>query len=182
MITRLKTLALAVGCFATTLACDDEDSDNKRALASTDRTFVQGAAVSNIAEIDFGALAATRGNSEMVREYGQHMVAEHTTAHNELRALADDYNNADLPGELDAQHKQVRERLLNLTGYSFDSLYISSQIVDHEMTLDIFQTELSGGVEQPIKTYAQKYQPHIQMHLEKADSIMNVLLADPQSD
>ncbi|HEY0742011.1 MAG TPA: DUF4142 domain-containing protein [Chryseosolibacter sp.] len=180
MVTKLRTFAL-LGCCIAAVACDNDD-DNKRSLATTDKTFVQDAARSNLTEIEFGALAATKGNTEMVREFGQHMVDEHTTAQNELRDLANDYGNVDWPDGLDAQHQQIREQLMETSGYSFDSLYMNSQVMDHQMTLEIFNREISGGTEQQVKTYAQKYQPHIQMHHEKADSVFSVLLANPTSD
>ncbi|HEY0741919.1 MAG TPA: DUF4142 domain-containing protein, partial [Chryseosolibacter sp.] len=110
MVTKLRTFAL-LGCCMAAVACDN-DEDNKRSLATTDKTFVQDAARSNLTEIEFGALAATKGNTEMVREFGQHMVDEHTTAQNELRDLANDYGNVDWPDGLDAQHQQIREQLM----------------------------------------------------------------------
>jgi putative membrane protein len=180
MITRLKTLAVVVGCLATAMACDEDDNESKRSLASTDKTFVEGAALSNMTEIEFGTLAATRGNSEMVRDYGEQMVSEHTMAQNSLRILGNAYENVDFPESLDAQHQQIRQQLMDMSGYSFDSMYISSQINDHQMTLDMFESELASGVEEPVRNYAAKYRPNIEMHLEKADSIMTVLLANPE--
>lgn len=172
----ISMLVLGTMCW---IGCDDDDDNdnNKRELADADERFVERAALSNLTEIDFGTLAASKGNSQMVRDFGQHMVDEHTLAQNELKALANNYDDIDWPGEPDPQHKQIKEQLVNLTGESFDSLYMVSQVADHEMTLSIFQSEIDGGKEQSVKDYANKYHPHIQEHLEKADSILTVLQA-----
>jgi putative membrane protein len=183
MRTKSKTLAFVFGCFAIAAACDEDDNkDNKRTLSSTDKSFVENVALGNMTEIELGTIAATKGNTEMVREFGQHMVSEHTTAQNDLKSLSNDYNNVDLPEQLDAQHQQIRQQLMALSGYSFDSLYMNSQIMDHENTLSIFEQERTQGTEQSVKDYANKYYPHIQTHYDQADSIMGVLLANPESN
>lgn len=165
-------------------ACDDDDKNNDEepVLPATDDNFVEKAALANMTEVNFGQLAAEKGTDPMVREYGEHMVNEHTTAQDELEEIADDYRNIDWPDGLDPQHQQIREQLEDLTGYSFDSLYIVSQVMDHQMAVDLFETEVSDGEEQRVKSYASKYLPHIQHHLEKADSIRNVLLTTTTDD
>jgi putative membrane protein len=180
----MKTrLWIYAAMFAATIlwsACDDDEDG--RSLNDADETFVEKAALSNMTEIEFGQMAATNGNDQMVRDFGQHMVNAHTTAQNELRNIANDYNDIDWPEELDQQHQQMRQQLMNMTGYSFDSLYMKSQVMDHEATRTVFETEVNGGTEQSVKSYASKYLPHIEEHLQKADSIQNVLLTTGQGD
>jgi putative membrane protein len=54
---------------------------------------------------------------------------------------------------------------------SFDTAYINSQVKDHQAAVNLFQSEISAGATQSVKDYASKYLPHIQMHLNMADSI-----------
>jgi putative membrane protein len=175
MKTKAHFYAIIFAAIAVCSACDDDDDE--RALNDTDRNFVNNAAVANIAEVKLGQLAATKANSQAVKDFGQHMVMEHTTALNELRDIADDYRNGDLPEEMDQQHKQMEQQLMNLSGYSFDSLYMASQVTDHQATKMLFETEVSGGTEARVKAYATKYLPHITAHLQKADSIKAVIMA-----
>jgi len=128
-----------------------------------------------MAEVNFGQLAVTKGSDSLVRAFGQHMVTEHTTAQDELKEIADDFNNVTWPTELDSAHREIREQLETLEGYSFDSLYMSTQVMDHEKTIDLFETEISQGEEQRVESYATKYLPHIQEHYEQADSIRTVI-------
>lgn len=158
------------------VACDDDD--DKPSLSDTDETFVENAALSNMSEIEFGELAATQGSDPLVRDFAQQMISEHTTAQNELRDIANDYSDIDWPEELDEQHEERMEQLAGLNGFQFDSMYMASQITDHQMAINIFETELAGGTDQRVRAYANKYLPHIEAHLERADSIQNVILTN----
>jgi putative membrane protein len=181
MKNKMSFFATVIACLMVGVGCQN-DEDDKRGLAAVDQKFVQDVARANLTEIEFGVIAAAKGESEMVRAYGQQMVNEHTTAQNELRQIANDYNNVDWPNGLDAQHQQMRNALTNVSGYSFDSLYMNSQVMDHQMTLDVFEQEMTAGTEQKVKAYSEKYYPHIQHHYAKADSILSVLLANPDTD
>lgn len=126
------------------------------------------------AEIMAGQLAATKGNSSDVRSFGQMMVTEHGQAQSDLQTLASNVG-VTLPDSVDAEHQALMARLNALTGYSFDTAYINSQVKDHQKTLTIFQSELTDGRKQEVINYASLYLPRIQMHLQKADSISKVL-------
>ena len=52
-----------------------------------DQTFFNQASQANLAEIAAGKLAETKGNAK-VKSLGKQMVTDHTTAQNELVALA----------------------------------------------------------------------------------------------
>ena len=160
----------------TWMACDDDD-DNRRSLNDTDEDFVENAARANFTEIEFGALAVTKASDPLVREFAEEMVAEHTTAQNELRSLANNYRDiewADDEDDLDDAHEDMKAQLESLEGYSFDSLYMMSQVNDHEMAVSLFESG-TDATETDVKNYASKFLPHIEMHLEKADSINMVI-------
>ena len=152
-----------------TSACDDDNDDNDD-LHETDRTFMVNAAMANKAEIELGAIAASKGQAEGVKMFGSLMVQEHQTALDELNEIADD-EDVDLPNTLDQKHQQLKQQLLSLNGYTFDTTYIRSQIMDHEQAIELFENEAAYGRERRIKEYANKYLPHIKNHLHKADSI-----------
>jgi putative membrane protein len=177
MNTKLNFYTLVFACILICNGCNDDNND-KKSLNTTDQNFVQKAALANKTEIEMGQLAATKGNTQMTRDFGQHMVNEHTIALNELKSIGDKFNNIVLAEDLDQQHQQIQQTLNGLSGYSFDSLYIASQIVDHQTTKTLFETEATSGTEQSVKDYASKYLPHINEHLQKADSIKNVLVDD----
>lgn len=167
---KLFCWALAITSIAWS-ACDDDDKDD---LQAVDKTFATNAALANVAEVDLGQLAATRATIEGVRMYGQMMVNEHTTAMNELKGIVNG-RGVTLPTTPDQEHQQLKQQLMSLNGAAFDSAYMRSQVTDHQKTLTLFQTEQSGGKDQRLKNYATKYLPHIQEHLDKADSISSAI-------
>lgn len=161
------TLALAI-----LTSCDKDDNDND--VNSTDQMFVNQVAIGNKAEIMAGQLAATKGSSAGVRAFGQMMVTEHGQAQTDLQNVATNIGIT-LPDTVDAEHQALMVRLSSLSGYSFDTAYINSQVKDHQKTISIFQMEISSGNNTSVRNYANQYLPHIQMHLQKADSLRTAL-------
>jgi putative membrane protein len=155
-------------------ACSDDDDEDMNTLNSVDRTFLAQAARSNRAEIGAGQLAVTKGNNASVRAFGQQMVTEHTTAQTDLlsRATTVGYPVSDT---LDAAHQALMQQLMTLSGRAFDSVYMRSQVNDHQQTMALFNSEITGGQHQQVKGYANQYLPAIQMHHHKADSLYNAL-------
>ena len=162
------------------VACE-EDSDNplnKPELNDTDDTFVELAARSNMAEIEFGELAATKATDSLVKSFAQDMVSEHTTAQNELKDIADDFDGIDWPNDLSEANDSIMERLNNASGYEFDTLYMRTQVTLHEVAVNTFATAKTNTTDARVKAYANKYHPHIVMHLEMADSIQTVIVSE----
>lgn len=163
-----KILLAGSVAVVTFLSCSKDDNNND--ANSTDQAFVMQVAVGNKAEIMAGQLAATKGNSQAVRTFGQLMVTEHGQAQTNLQNVASGIG-VTLPDSVDAEHQALMARLDSLTGISFDTVYINSQVRDHQKTVNIFQTEISNGNNSTVRNYANTYLPHIQMHLQTADSL-----------
>ncbi len=164
--------SLAVLCLLS--ACDklshffDDGSNNN--LNVTDKTFVIKTAIGNTAEVQAGQLAATKAINPVVKSFGQLMVSEHTQAQNDLKVVGAKVG-IQVADTVDAQHRALITMLNSLSGRAFDSAYIKSQVMDHQQTYAIFQLELQAGKNPDVKSYAQKYLPHIEAHLQAAQSI-----------
>lgn len=164
-------------------ACDDDDNDSDRNdFNDADETFVERAAMSNMAEIEMGELALTRGTDSLVVAFAESMVNDHTTAQDELANIADNDDDVDWPANLDQEHQGIWETLSQLEGHRFDSAYIASQVTAHEKAVQLFQNGRDNGRNEDVRNYINKYLPKIEMHLEKADSIESVLPARQQQD
>ena len=74
---------------------------------------------------------------------------------------------------IDPAHVAMAAQLNALSGRAFDSTYMYGQVADHRTTVSFFQTEQSNGRHSDVLNYANTYLPHIQMHLQSADSIAN---------
>lgn len=176
-ISMLLMLALA-----SSLGCKKDDDDNStpppqqvQTLSVTDTVFIRKASLSNLAEIDLGQLAATKASNDSIKAFGAFMVNEHTLAQNDLKALALQ-KNVSIPQEPDSLHKAIKQQLQSLSGYQFDSLYISTQVVDHQNAVQTFTTEINSGQDQDVINYANKYLPHINEHLQKATQLKSDLV------
>jgi putative membrane protein len=161
------------------MACDDDDDNpNKPSMNDTDEAFVEKAALSNMTEIKFAQSASTKATDSLVKAFAMDMVNEHTTAQTELQAIANDYSDVTWPQDMDTQHQALLSQLDSMSGSSFDSMYITSQVTDHQAAVMLFQTETSSGTVDKVKDYANKYLPHIQAHLDRADSLQTTLTAN----
>lgn len=152
-------------------ACDDDDNDG---IQEVDRTFIMNAAEANQAEIELGQLASSKSATPEVVAYGQMMVTEHQTAHDDLDSIAD-AKDVTINTQLNAKHQALKQRLSALMGYAFDTAYMRNMVVDHQNTASLFQNEISNGRDEGVKNYARKYLPHVQMHLNEAEEILDDL-------
>jgi putative membrane protein len=169
----VKLILTGLLCTGVFVACsDDDDNDNLNpGLSAMDQLFVQKAAFGNKAEIDAGQLASTQGSESMVKMFGTMMVSDHQTAYNELAGLTSNWSIS-IPQTPDSVHIAKKQYLMTLSGHTFDTAYMMSQVKDHHETVDLFQMEADSSKQQQLKDYANKYLPAIKMHLHLADSIV----------
>ena len=129
-----------------------------------DQSFFNLASQANLAEIAAGKLAETKGSAK-VKSLGKQMVADHTTAQNELVALAKK-ESITIPMSPDTEHKQALADLGKLSGKSFDSAYMAGQLADHKSAVALFSEESVNGSDPGAKAFAAKYLPKLKMHLQ----------------
>ncbi len=152
-------------------SCDKDDDDDEM-TNTQDQTFVMQAGMSNRAEIDMGTLAGTRATNASVKAFAQMMTTEHNTAQSDLKDVANSVGVA-FKDSLDAENVALKQTLSGLSGMAFDRAYMQSQVTAHQKTLANFDAEISGGSSSKVKSYANEYRPHIQMHLDSATAIYN---------
>src|SRR5689334_4871331 len=90
---------------------------------NTDRLFAKLAAAGGMAEVDFGKLAAEKGQASAVKSFANRMVQDHGRANDNLAKVARSLNIA-LPTSLDPEHMASRDRLVKLDGHRFDLTYM----------------------------------------------------------
>ena len=142
--------------------------------SETDQNFVAQANEQNRAEIELGILAVANGSSAGVKAHAQMTADEHNEALEDLAVIANDQDVA-LSTELSAVHQQLRTRLMGLSGFSFDTVYINSQVKAHHATIALYENQLDHGEDQRLVNYAIEYLPRVRFHLRKADSLKVVL-------
>lgn len=147
-----------------TTAADTSDT------AADDKDFMTKAAESGMAEVRLSQLAQQKAQSADVKQFGQRMVTDHTKANNELKQIAQK-ENVTLPTDLSAKHKDLMNKLQNLSGAEFDREYISVMAEDHEKAVNLFQSEAASGDNADVKAFASKTLPTLKEHLQMAQNI-----------
>ena len=132
--------------------------------------FMTEAAKGGMAEIELSKTALNRVQNKEVRDFAQKMVIDHTKASYELGKLAEKKNVA-LPTEMDAEHKSIKDAMLQLTGAEYDKKYVDTMVADHEKTVNLFKTQAESGTDAEAKAFAARTLPTLQMHLDMIKKI-----------
>lgn len=173
MIMKQDTLAIttAVAGLLFCTATAQQNSAN-RMTGSDDRTFVTKAAQGGMAEVELGHLATQRAANEKVKQFGERMVADHTKANDELKAIAAK-DGLSVPANIDSQSRAVKKHLSTLHGTAFDRAYMEDMVSDHRQDIAEFQHEADHGNDGDVRAFASKTLPTLQHHLKLAEEALN---------
>jgi putative membrane protein len=139
------------------------------APAKADKTFVTSAASGGLAEVELGQLAEQKAASPQVKEFARTMVSDHTQANQDLQQIAQQ-QNLNLPKRPGKKEREEAQRLKKLSGAAFDKQYMTHMVQDHRKDISEFQRESASGKDPALKSYAQKYLPVLQKHLQMAEA------------
>lgn len=129
-----------------------------------DKTFLKNAAAGGLAEVELGKLAAGKGSTDGVKQFGQRMVEDHSKANELLKQVAGRESIA-VPDSLDAKAQARVDKLAKLSGAQFDRAYIKDQVKDHEQDVREFQLEAENGLDPDVKHFAAQTLPTLKEHL-----------------
>ncbi|HEX3560937.1 MAG TPA: DUF4142 domain-containing protein [Pyrinomonadaceae bacterium] len=140
------------------------------AKTTSDTKFAMEAAMGGMAEVELGRVAAQKGASDEVRQFGQRMVDDHSKANQDLMQVAS-AKGLTLPTALDAKHQADVQKLSALSGDKFDKEYVGMMVKDHKEDVADFQKESTGGADADLKSFASRTLPVIQDHLQMIQRI-----------
>jgi len=146
-------------------ASNNSMPNSSSSVSDQDRRFVHDAAIGGMAEMEEGKIAGQQAGNDQVRQLGQHMVADHTKANDELKQLAMS-KSISVPTDLDSMHQSAIAELTKMNGGGFDQKYVSNQVKDHEDAIKLFQTESRQGQDGELKAFAAKTIPTLEHHLQ----------------
>jgi putative membrane protein len=154
--------ALKSGANADAPKAKKDEPASKTAATSTlsakDKTFMMNAAKGGMMEVEWGKVAAQKGQSDDVKKFGNRMVADHSKANNELMALA-----AKKGVKLPSEKVNVK--------WKSDKDYMDMMVKDHEKDLAEFQAEAKEGSDPDLKKFAEKTAKVVSKHLQMAKEI-----------
>ena len=135
-----------------------------------DRKFVDEAAGGGMAEVRFSQLAVEKSTNPAVKEFAQSMVADHTKANDELKALAT-AKSVPVPGELPKVAQRKYDDLSKVASAKFDKEYMATMLDDHKKTVRLFEKEAKSGDDAELKAWADKTLPTLKHHLEMVQTL-----------
>ena len=143
-------------------------------LSAQDKAFVMKAAQGGITEVQLGQLAADKGTSKNVKDFGEQMVTDHGNANMQLKSLAIS-KGIMIPEKLDSMHKAMVDNLTGLSAAAFDKSYVDAMVAAHTKDHALFEKEASSGQDADIKAFAAKTDEMVKMHLSMIETIQSKL-------
>ncbi len=200
VVSRFKVATLTVALMAEA-ACSKKDSGAADTTAASSTTTTDTSAIAasstsagggwsdanifalldeaNVADSSEGAIAATKGTSAAVRNFGKLMVSDHHKLRVQGEALAKKLKITPTPPADDNIPPDAQKEMDNLNstakGKDFDKAYIDAQVDDHMKVLDLAVKAMGQAQSTELKNLIQKATPVVQSHLDKAESIQKTL-------
>lgn len=178
----LATAAMLWGCGTSNSTDSTEAADSaneavadsagatEATAAEEDSKFAVDAADGGMAEVALGELAQSKGTDPKVKEFGKMMVADHTKANDELKALAAS-KNITLPAAPGEEKQKVATDLSAKSGKDFDKAYIDQMVDDHQKTVKLFEDGQKNVKDADIKAFIDKTLPVLKSHLDHVKSL-----------
>jgi len=135
-----------------------------------DKMFLHKAAEGGMAEVRMGQLAAQKGNSDEVKQFGQKMVEDHSKLNNQMKPVADSLGVM-APRHLNKKDQAEYDKLSGLSGDAFDQEYISEMVRDHRKDLREFRREETGTSNPDLKVAVAQAEQVISQHLSMVQSM-----------
>ena len=140
-----------------------------------DPTIVAIFDAANTADIETGRLAAERGHSKAVRDFGTQLVRDHEHVRGLGRDLARKLGVTPTPPKDDQSardHLAAMTRLRGLSGAEFDRAFLRHEAAFHEAVIDAVTTTLLPAIQNAeLKALVVEVAPAFQAHMLAARNL-----------
>jgi putative membrane protein len=130
-----------------------------------DRTWLQQAHQTNLAEIAAGNLAAESGHAESVRMAGHTLATDHAELDARLQKVAGQLH-VKLPDAPNAQQKAIAQKLKDQHGMRFDQMWAHDESDGHIQAIELTTFEVGHGSAPQVKQLAVKALPVLKKHYQ----------------
>lgn len=139
--------------------------------------FVENACIADLYEIQAGAMAADRGQSDAVRAFGEMMVAHHTTAMHQMQAalmsreVTDPFPDLQPTTALDHRRDGLLKHLAEATDETFDRAYLDQHRMAHQESVALHEGYAEHGDNPQLRSLALGGLPMLRRHLKASERI-----------
>ena len=169
-VMKTKSIKLALGLAAVlcislqfSSAADEATSSKPTAV---EKTFIKKAADGGMTEVELGRLAAEKGGSEEVKDFGNQMVKDHSKINDDLKEVAAKMN-VTMPSGVSAKHHAAIEKMAGMSGANFDNAYVAAMVTDHEKDIAEFEKADKEVKNPDLKKFIENALPMMKDHLDK---------------
>jgi putative membrane protein len=134
-----------------------------------DKAFFEKAAKAGTEEVAASQAALAHLSNPQAKEFATMMVTDHTSANEELKALAVK-KNVTLPAKQPDTKKWTEGK-----DRDFDKDYIEKMVRDHEDAVELFTKASKKSDDPEVQAFAAKTLPTLQHHFDQAKSIKKAL-------
>lgn len=142
----------------------------------TDATIIAIFDAANTRDMETGQLAAERGASQEVRDFGAMIARDHQTVRQQGRDLAAKLAVTPTPpafDELQREHTLVMSSLRRLKGAEFDRAFATHERDYHNRVIDLIHESLLPAIRSPeLKALVLKVAPAFEGHLHGAEALL----------
>jgi putative membrane protein len=134
--------------------------------------FVDGAATSDMYEVEAGQIALQRSQNADVKAFAQKMIDAHTATTASLKAILASASGVNPPpAHVDDRRQGLLDDLRGAPTANFDSTYISQQVDAHNEAVILFRGYAHDGDNRDIRKFAASTLPKIEQHLAMAKKL-----------
>src|SRR5436305_1981791 len=120
------------------------DAQKHACLNWADSGYLKTSAEGSTLEVILGEVAQTHASAQVVKDFGQRMITDHTREHKEVKQVAASVGLT-VPDEPSAEGKEVIKELSTYSGSDFDKHYISYEVEDHRTDIKDATKEIFYG-------------------------------------
>lgn len=136
--------------------------------------FANSVAASDMFEIESGKIAAQKGTSAAIKDFGTMLQTDHKKSTADLMAAGSKVEPAIKPAPaLTAEQQANLDKLKAASGAEFDRMFAAQQVAAHQKALAALQAYSAGGDAQALREFATKTATVVQGHLDKARGLAN---------
>ena len=161
------------GLLFATVASTAVFAQNTGSAATSDQSFVDLVAQTDMTEAHLGQLAADQATAPAVKDYAQMLVTDHTADYKQIGMVATKAGLT-VPKGLDAEHEKAIALFEKLKGAAFDKKYVHTMVAGHETAIAAYNKESRDGQNADLKAYATAALPTLEKHESGAKDLMKM--------
>lgn len=133
-------------------------------------SFLAAAMQGNLAEIQAGQLAESKGYSQGVKDFGRQLVSDHTAANQQAVTLAK-AAGVPVPTAPNKDQQAGYNKLTKYNGKAFDRHFVDMMREGHKDTIALFEDEATRTDDGDVQAFAVQTLPTLRSHLSMVESL-----------